>query len=179
MARVHYCTRACQTTTACFCSSSIRRRAHRITSRSQISRLHSSGWLSSTILIRQALGSIALRLSQSQIQHPHCHALICYSYLCCQHRSLFLTRQKRSLPWRQQPMIHHLSGPSLCEVSLRFLTACGVFKNILRDGNLWWSPADGNRGNSFIGKKLPKRHVFLVLMVQRRNSWPSVCAFGR
>ncbi len=76
-------------------------------------------------------------------------------------------------------MIHHLSGPSLCEVSLRFLTACGVFKNILRDGNLRWSPADGNRGNLFIGKKLPKHHVFLVLMFQRRNSWPSVCAFGR
>ncbi len=83
----------------------------------------------------------------SQIQHPHCHALIYYSHLCCQHRSLFLTRQKRSLPWRQQPMIHHLSGPSLCEVSLRYLTACGVFKNILRDGNLRWSPADGNGGD--------------------------------
>lgn len=151
---------------------------HMITSRSQISHLHSSGWLSSTILIHQALGSIALRLSQSQIQHPHCQALICYSYLCCQHGSLFLTRQKRSLPCRQQPMIHHLSGPWLCEVSLRFLTAWGVFQSILRDGNLRWSPADGNRGDFFIGKKLPKRHVFLVLMVQRRISWPSVCAFG-
>lgn len=123
MASVRNCTRACQTMTACFCSPSIRWCAHRITSRSQISRLHLSGWLSSTILIRQALGSIALCLSQSQIQHPHCHALICYSYLSCQHRRLFLTQQKHSLPQHQEPMIHHLSGPWLCEVSLLFLTA--------------------------------------------------------
>lgn len=144
MASVRNCTRACQTMTACFCSPSIRWCAHRITSRSQISRLHLSGWLSSTILIRQALGSIALCLSQSQIQHPHCHALICYSYLSCQHRRLFLTQQKHSLPQHQEPMIHHLSGPWLCEVSLLFLTACGIFKNILVDGNLRWPPVYGN-----------------------------------
>lgn len=149
MAHVRYCTRACQTMTACFRSSSIRQCAHRITSRSQINPLHLSGWLSSTILIRQALGSIALRLSQSQIQHPHCHALICYSYLSCQQRSLFFTQWKCSLLRHQEPMIHHLSGPSLCEVSLLFLTAWGILKNIHRDGNLRWPPTDWNRGDFF------------------------------
>lgn len=38
----------------------------------------------------------------------------------------------------------------------------------------WWEPR-----RALIRKKLPKCHVLLLLMVQRQNSWPSVCAFGR
>lgn len=150
MAHVHYCTRACQTMTACFCSSSIRYCAHRLTSRSQISPLHLSGWLSSTILIRQALDSIALRLSQSQIQHPHRHALICYSYLSCQHRSLFLTQQKCFRSGRKP------NDPSFVRtVALwsKFAIAYGTFTNILGDGNRRWPPADGNQGDFFFLKE--------------------------
>lgn len=85
----------------------------------------------------------------------------------------------RSLPWRQQPMIHHLSGPSLCEVCDTLQLAASL-KASSETGICGGPPLMGTE-EIFCRKEASRapRHIFLVLMVQRRNSWPSVCAFGR